>query len=211
MTTESSDINKSFQYILPVHPQEYLYQPRGNKEEEGNCGPRAIAGVVGAFSGTVESYQNYNKYWIGKKLHWMTPYQMVQVINENGLEAKRGNAGKLSEKEKIELLKRELLKNTPVILLVGNGYDSDGNFTTESKARLIPHYVTIYGFSQKDDRSGEFYIYDPRVKKENYTPNIPIGNIARPYHDVIRDWNLGGLPGIPKLGANLFVSVNPKK
>jgi hypothetical protein len=186
-------------HIIPNPPQEYLYQ------HGANCGPRAIKGILSSFGkDTKENPVDYNKFWLGKKFGQMLPHQMVSILEENGLEVEVGDAGGLTTDAKLRLLKEKLYGDSPVVLLIGNGYDTKGRYW-RSFGAITKHYVTVYGY---DDTNKEFYVYDPCVKKELQDRDLPIGNIARSYDAVLRDWNYGVIPGI---GRNVFVSMETKE
>ena len=181
--------------ILPFQPKEYLVQGHVH------CGAFTIKGVLSAFGRDVKrTPAEYNDFWIGKTFGLIYPKQMLQILNKHGLQTQMESATNLNAEEKLKLLKQKLNDSSPVILLIGNGYDTKGNYIPLA-AKIAKHWVTLYGY---DDNSGVFYEYDSCVKKENYNKDTPIGNIARTYKEVVRDWNEGTIPFV---GSNIFITV----
>ena len=99
-------------------------------------------------------------------------------------------------------MKDNLRKGFPVILRIGNGYTKNGGFNI-LKALILGHWISIWGFS---DSKKVFYIYDSAAPAAQLKNDIPIGNVIRPYEDVLRDWKLGGRLGFG-IGKYKYICV----
>lgn len=73
------------------------------------------------------------------------------------------------------------------MLRVGNGYAKSGNYHPIA-ANVIGHWISLWGF---DDEKQVFYVYDPYVALSRHDKDIPIGNTARTFSEILRDWGKG--------------------
>lgn len=168
-------------FILPVKPSEYFKQCRSH------CGMYAIKGILSAYGlDAHESPENYHPNLIGKFTGITLPWTFPQVLNKYGLRAEIKLA-QGSRESKISFLKTNLHKDHPIVLLIGNGYSQNGNYSS-FRAKFILHWITLWGY---DDMEKVFYVYDSAVPKDRYDREIPIGNKKGGYDDVIRDWGAG--------------------
>ena len=165
------------EHILSKKPKQYLQQ------WFGYCGCYTIKAVVSAFG------QNSNKH--PKEYHprkhrltgLMLPKDMLKALQMNGLKGKLYTANGFLEKQKIDVLKKALDKNQPVILLVGNGYSWTGKYSAIRRF-LISHWISLWGY---DDKKKIFYVYDSIIGNENVN-KLPTGNTTRTYKEILRDW-----------------------
>ncbi|MBI3559997.1 C39 family peptidase [Candidatus Gottesmanbacteria bacterium] len=167
-------------FIVSRRPHEYL------KQGPSHCGVYSVKAVLEAFSKvTGVKPEDFHTNWIsritGSVFH---PDYLVHILESYSLVAKNGTVKHLSDDKKIMHLKSMLSKDAPVILMVGNGYQRNGAYS-RLKAAIVGHIITVWGY---DDREGVCYMYDSAVSKEQYAPNVPIGNIKRTYEQVLRDW-----------------------
>ena len=165
-------------FILKIKPKEYL------KQGLSYCGGYAIKGILSAFRKDD-----------GRKPENYTPFHSISTIDfivkkleEHGLKAVEYNAQNFTDKERLDILKADLRKNYPAILRTGNGYMPNGKFNY-LQALIFTHWVSVWGF---DDNKRIFYLYDSAAPLKNWKRNLPVGNVARSYDDVLRDWRLGG-------------------
>lgn len=168
-------------YVLPIKPTEYL------KQGSAHCGMYAIKGVLSAYG--LDKHKNpedYHPNFIGKITGATLPWTFPQVLSKYGLKAQMKLATG-SKKDKINLLKKLLQQNHPIILLIGNGYLQNGQYSS-IRAKFVLHWITLWGF---DGIEKFFYVYDSATPKDKYDRDIPIGNKKRKYEDVVRDWGAG--------------------
>lgn len=166
-------------FVLSINPKEYLKQGGPS-----HCGMYAIKGILSAYGlDTYQDPKDYHPNFVGKITGATLPWTFSQVLNKYGLNAEIKLA-QGSKEDKIGLLKILLHKNNSIVLLIGNGYRQDGNYSS-FKAKLVSHWITLWGY---DDKERVFYVYDSAVPKDRYDRDIPTGNKKRKYDDVIRDW-----------------------
>lgn len=104
----------------------------------------------------------------------------VKVLRYHGLQADLKSADQMDKQERLELLKRALDQDNPIILPVSKGMLRGKYYPL--KAKFMGHFVVLLGY---DDVEELFYIYDP---SKNATPSLPIGNSTLSYTDLARDW-----------------------
>lgn len=169
---------KVTKYILPIKPTVYL------KQGYSHCGMYAVKGILSAYG--LDRHKNpedYHPSFLGKMTGATLPWTFPQVFSKYGLKAEVKLA-QGSKEDKTNLLKTLLQTDHPIILLIGNGYRQNRDYSLH-KAKFVSHWVTLWGFN---DSEKVFYIYDSAVPKDNYDRNIPAGNKKRTYEEVIRDW-----------------------
>ncbi len=172
-------------FIVSRRPNEYL------KQGPSHCGVYSVKAVLEAFNKVTRiKPEDLHTNWIsritGAVFH---PDYLVHMLESYSLVAKVGTVRYLSDNKKIMYLKSILSKNTPVIMMVGNGYQRNGEYS-RLKAAIVGHIITVWGY---DDSERVCYLYDSAVPKDHYSKKIPIGNIKRTYKQVLRDWH-GALP-----------------
>ena len=116
------------------------------------------------------------------------PTELAVILNQNGVRADVKTAIEMSDQEKLEVLKKELAQNHPVILLTNNAYTRSGKYFALQSwllEHIACHWILLYGYS---DEKEEFLIYDPFIDVEKIKSPPTIGNINRHYTDVLRDW-----------------------
>ena len=166
-----------FQKVVTPKPREYLQQGMRH------CGGYTIKAILNAYN--LDEGRHPKKYLPSKikSLGFTTPKIIQEILKRYGFDAPIKRANKLSDNEKIQVIKKELDKNHPVILLIGNGYLPTGEFS-ERRMNWVSHWITVYGYN---DQEKKLFIYDSYVDKKNYE-QIPVGNIKRTYEQVLRDW-----------------------
>ncbi len=162
--------------ILSRRPKEYLKQgPTG-------CGAYSVKGILSAYDKDNKKHPFEYLQWsrlpfITNSSHW------TKVLNSCGLKAKQESLKGLSEDRRLEVIKDAIRRDTPVMLLIGNGYRGNGIWSV-TRWWLIKHWITIWGFN---DEKKVFYIYDSMVPPKYYHKDIPTGNVQRTYQNVLRD------------------------
>ncbi len=167
-------------YVLSRRPKEYL------KHGLSHCGAYSVKAILSAYGKDMHYHpREYHPTWIGKVtgISW-SKSSWVDVLALYGLRSNFGSATTLSDREKINLLKTQLSRNTPLMVCIGNGYLSDGRYK-RLRALLIGNWITLWGY---DDAKKIFYVYDSCVPPNRYESGIPIGNTVRTYKQMLRDW-----------------------
>lgn len=177
--------NLPTKYILSKQPKEYLTQGISH------CGAYSIKGMLSAYGLDNRSHpKDYHPYWLGKltglTLGWN---YFPKILGNYGLNAKTDSAAGLSNSEKLNLLKKLLSNNTPVMIKIGNGYFRSKKYNPLI-GKILTHWVTLWGY---DDKKQLFYMYDSGLPKQLWAEDIPIGNTTRTYSELLRDWNFGKL------------------
>ena len=170
-------IKKGKEIFVTVKPKEYLQQ--GMRY----CGGYTIKAILSAYG--LDDGKTPKEYLpsLIKSLGFTTPKIIQRVLKKYGLSASIKRVNHLSDNKKLESIKKELDKNHPIILIVGNGYSPTGKYSS-FRRQCISHYITIWGYNEEERI---FYIYDSYVDKKSYD-KIKIGNIKRSYLEILRDW-----------------------
>lgn len=169
-------------FVVSKKPKEYL------KQGPTDCGAYFVKGILSAHNKDDKKhpfeYLPYSRIpFVINSSHW------TNIFYSHGLDAKRESMRGLSEKQRLEVIENTICNNTPLMLLIGNGYRGGGIWSM-IRWWLISHWVTVWGF---DDEEKVFYIYDSAVPKKYYNKDIPTGNVKRTYQNVLRDLR-GGQP-----------------
>lgn len=171
--------------ILSHRPSRYLQQGLVN------CGFFAVEGVLSAYdrNPTKKEPKEFHNSLIHRVFGLTPPRLMVDVLNKNGINAQYGNTKNTTNEARLNFLKENLSHDTPILIHIGAGYWGNGLYKS-ILGKVIGHWISIWGY---DDERKVFYIYDSGVATR-FHQNVPIGNIARPYNDVLRDWGQGITP-----------------
>lgn len=172
-------------FVLSIKPKEYL------KQGLSHCGAYSVKGILSAYGKDNKKHpKEYHPHRIGKITGFTFGKDYyVKILRNYGLAAETGQAGHLPPREKINLLKSLLAKNSPVMIRIGNGFWSGKRFNY-LLSKITPHWITLWGYN---DTKKLFYVYDSGLSAEHYEKNIPIGNTTRKYSEILRDWNFGAL------------------
>lgn len=164
--------------IVSRRPNKYFTQ------KAGFCGGYTIKGVLSAWG--LDDKENAGDYVsLSTRLSQATlPSNIVNELNKHGFIATLKRANKLSDKEKIELLKKEIDKDRPVIILEGCCFTRKNKFRKKKFYNDIGHWISIWGY---DDKKEEFYVYDSYVEKKHYS-KVPIGNARRTFAQLLQVW-----------------------
>ena len=173
-------------------PKEYL--------EQGirYCGGYTIKAILSAYG--MDDGKHPKKYLpsINKSLGFTTPKTIQRVLKKYKIKSQIKIAHDIPYNEKLKLIKREIDKNNFIILLIGNGYSKNGEYSW-LKQKLIAHWITIWGY---DDKKRVFYIYDSYNHKKEI---VPIGNVKRDYLQLLRDWK-----GAAYTNSYLYITISKK-
>ncbi len=180
-------------FIVSRKPKEYLKQgPTG-------CGAYSVKGILSAYGKDDKKHPFAYSPW--SLLPFVTsPSHWTNILHSYGLDVKHESMSGFSEEQKLAIIEDAIQLDTPIMLLIGNGYRGNGIWSA-IRWWLISHWITVWGF---DDEEGVFYIYDSMVSPKYYTKNIPTGNVKRTYRDVLRD--LGG--GHPWWRRFNYIKIN---
>lgn len=166
--------------VVANSPSEYLVQG------SSHCGAYSVKGILSAYGlDSKELPEEYHTNLVSRLtgVGFLKNYY-VNVLKRHGLEAEGNNASGVSDKEKLELLKGLISRNTPVMIVIGNGYTREGKYHPW-RAMVYGHWITLWGYN---DKKKMFYVYDSYTSPQFYNKNIPIGNVERTYDQVLRDW-----------------------
>lgn len=174
--------NLPSKHILSIRPREYLVQG------PSHCGAYSVKGVLSAFGKDDKNHpKEYHTNWFSRltgatlgKNYW------PKILSCYEINAEFKTANSLSSEEKINLLKSLLAQDTPVMILIGNGYFRSNKYNL-ILGKIVTHWVTLWGY---DDKEKIFYVYDSGLSKNLYN-QVPIGNTKRTYKEILRDWNFG--------------------
>ena len=182
--------------ILDINPAHYFEQ------SVPYCGGVSIAGIVSAYGIEDSSGATFMTSW-GRLFGGMTPAQAVSVLSRYDIQARIQRAERLTEQERIQLIKDEINSGRPVMLLIGNGFRRDGSYSLlKSQNPNSLHWITVWGY-----HGSGFFIYDSAVSPENYS-YVPIGNSERGYEELLRDWSKPFLLS-PILGYTYITVASP--
>jgi len=172
-------------FILSKKPKQYL------KQGISHCGVYSVKAILSAYGKDDKGHpKEYQTNWIGKNLFSLATGKDYydKIMASYGIVSKTQSAENLSNEEKVELLKKLLSKDTPVMIRIGNGYL--GRSYNPIVGKLAPHWITLWGF---DDQKQIFYVYDSALAIKYWNKTLPIGNTTRMYQEILRDWKFGRL------------------
>jgi len=172
-------------FIVSKKPKQYL------KQGISHCGIYSVKAILSSYGKDKKPHpKEYHTNWIGKNLFSLATGEDYydKILTSYGIVSKTQSAEDLSDKEKIELLKNLLSKDTPLMIRIGNGYLGQGYNPIAGK--LAPHWITLWGY---DDSNKLFYVYDSAYPAKYWSESLPIGNTTRTYNEILRDWNFGRL------------------
>lgn len=170
-------------FVVSKAPKEYL--------EQGftQCGAYSVKGVLSAYGKDVK--QHPRDYWP----HLFGKYTSLgrgtstwpKVLQSYGVPAEKGDVKNLSDEQRINLLKKIISEDRPVMLRIGNGYSKSGEYS-QFRATFIGHWITLWGYNDKEQA---FYVYDSCIPLKRHDKTIQIGNTKRTYQEILRDWGKG--------------------
>lgn len=182
--------------ILNIKPKKYLEQ------RMRYCGRYTIKAIPSAYNlddgRDAKKYLPLTQRLFLKSFGMTTPYVINKILSKYGIYARIKIAKNLSDNNKLKAIKKEIDKNHPVILLIGNGYSKNGKYFQLGQ-KLISHWISIWGYNNKEKI---FYVYNSYTHKKD---NIPIGNVKRTYSQVLRDWK-----GAFYTKSYLYISIYKK-
>lgn len=162
--------------ILNIQPVSYFEQ------NIPFCGGFSIAGIVSAYGMHDFSGSEFMTNW-GKLFGGMTPSQAVTVMGKYNIQPTLLRAGKISDVERIQLLKDEIDGGKPIMLLIGNGFLHDGRYSNlKSQFPTSLHWITVWGYHENG-----FFIYDSALSPTSYS-FVPIGNSERSFSNLLGSW-----------------------
>ena len=171
-------------FILTKRPKQYL------KQGINRCGLYSVKGILEAYELDDKDHpKDYPTDWLGK----MTGFAVgknyyTNILNNYGLKSAQESAENLNKEEKLYLLKSLLVKNSPVMMRIGNGYL--GKKFNPLWQKIVTHWITIWGY---DDEKEILFDFDSALTIDQWGTNLSIGNTVRTYKDMLSDWNFGRL------------------
>jgi hypothetical protein len=164
-------------YILPIKPEKYYEQ------NVPYCGGFSVAGIISAYH--LDANEPVSTYMsrLGRLVGGMGPTDIIKSLELVGMKGTIHRANRFSDSCKIDLLRSELDKGCPVIMLIGNGFNKDGTYSDiKSQGITHLHWITLWGYHD----SG-FFVYDSVAHPYQYEL-VPIGNVERSGKEILRDW-----------------------
>lgn len=178
--------NIPHKFIVSREPEQYL------KQGLSHCGVYMLKGILSAYGKDDKNHpKEYHTNWVGRNLFSFTTGREYydKIFASYGIQTETNSAQYLSNEERLNLLKALLVEDNPVMIRIGNGYI---NCTYNPLVgQFMPHWITSWGY---DDERKIFYVYDSGLPKKCWNTNLPIGNTARTYKEILRDWNFGSKP-----------------
>ena len=142
------------------------------------CAHYSLKAVIEWNGGRVKNIEDYSSDWWSKNTYFMTPWWIKKVLKKYKLKYSILNARKLSDDERLFLLKQNL-KDGPIILLVANWQTRKKRFLWW-KALIHWHYVTLWWYNNKKKI---FYVYDSNTKRNLWKKWI----LEVPYKYVLKE------------------------
>jgi len=191
-------------HILSIRPKHYL------KQGPSHCGAFCAKAILEALGKDTKSHPTeYHPTKLGK-LTGMTLGRnyYVNILKLNGVNCQIKSAKILNLQEKLDLLKSLLQENLPVMLRIGNGFDT--NIYNLILGKIVAHWITLWGY---DDNKKTFYIYDSGLPETYWNKTLPIGNTTRTYNEIARDWSFGKYQfwAWPFMGVSSFDYIQIKR
>jgi hypothetical protein len=176
-------VHPSKKVILSIRPDKYLSQGISN------CGLFSIKGILSAYGLDEKADpREYHTNLICRltSISWGENYYK-NILASYSVDSDLGFAENISDEKKLDLLKKLLSNNTPVMIRIGNGYFTSDKYNS-IVGRLLPHWITLWGF---DDEPRVFYVYDSGSPRSRWAKSVPIGNTTRTFDEILRDWRFG--------------------
>ncbi|MBD3209411.1 hypothetical protein GF367_03245 [Candidatus Woesearchaeota archaeon] len=164
--------------ILKVCPDRYWQQRR--KE----CGAYVMKAILNMYGKDGEAPARTYLSFLGDLCYGFTwPRRVVKVLRRHGFFTEFRRANKLRH-GKLDALRMHLLRQEPVILLIGNSFNPRRHYQ-HFKRWYGWHWMLLLGF---DDAERKVYLYDPNVRLEKHERDIPIGNASLSYKRFMQQW-----------------------
>lgn len=125
------------------------------------CAQYSLKAVIEWKKNIKNPIQRYSADWRSRTTYLMVPWWIKRVLKKYKLKYEVLNAKKLSDDEKLNLLRNNLRKG-PIILLIANWQTRKKRFSWW-KALTHWHYVTLWWY---DDKNQFFYVYDSNTKRK---------------------------------------------
>lgn len=170
---------KDDNYLILQTPPEWF--PLRDRKFWG-CAHYSLKAVIEWKNEESRPIEDYSVDRWSRTTYLMTPRWIMKVLKKYHLKYKIIKANKLSEKEKLELLKNNLKKG-PIILLVANGQTKRKRFSLW-KAMFHRHYITLRWYN---DKKNIFYVYDSNTKRKTQQ-YIMKWTLKIPYKYILKQW-----------------------
>ncbi len=165
--------------IVPYAPPEYSQQPSSD-----DCGFYSIHALLSALGlAYKDKPEKYPKNLIEKALGATMPSSIPKLLAQVGINSEVRSAWDLDNQGRLEVIKREIDKGHPVILLVRSPGRYGESLYGKARRNWMGHWISIWGY---DDEKKIFYVYDSA--KQDSSGTLPIGNAQRTFEELSRDW-----------------------
>lgn len=128
--------------------------------------------------------KKYSVDWRSRTTFLMTPRWILKVLKKYHLKYEILRAKKLTDEQKLSLLK-ENLKRWPIILLVANWQTRKKRFSWK-KAIFHWHYITLWWYNEKNQI---FYVYDSNTKRDTEQYFMK-WTLKIPYKYILKEWGM---------------------
>ena len=146
------------------------------------CAHYSLKAVIEWKREKIKELEEYSSDWWSRNTYLMTPWWIKKVLRKYKLEYKIIKAKKLSDNEKLFLLKQNL-KDGPIILLIAN-WQTKKKWFSLSKALFHRHYITLWWYN---DNKKFFYVYDSNTKRKTEN-DVLSWTLKVPYKYVLKEW-----------------------
>lgn len=185
--------DQDFFLILQTPPEGFIHR----QEKFWSCAHHSLKAVIEGKTWKQKPIISYSCDWRSRLTYLMTPWGIMKVLRKNGLDYEVLRARKMDNEKKLAFLK-SYLKRWPIILLIGNG-QTRKHFFSWKKALTHRHYITLWGFNDKEQ---VFYVYDSNTQRET-EEYLMKWTLKIPYHYIFKSWSIGAT----KLLYNYAIAV----
>ena len=145
------------------------------------CAHYSLKAVIEWKREKIKKIEDYSSDRRSRNTYFMTPWWIKKVLKKYKLKYTVLNARKLTDDERLFLLKQNL-KDGPIILLIANWQTKKKRFLLW-KALTHRHYVTLRWYN---DKKKIFYVYDSNTKRNPWKK----WTLEIPYRYVLMWWKL---------------------
>ena len=184
--------------VVPVRPRSWPLQGRTH------CGAFAVKAILAAYElDDTEVPADLHTHPLSRLTGSAVSRDYYpSILRSYGLIARARNADRLSPRERIDVLKKELRAGRPLILSVANAWARDTGAPSPLKRLVASHWISLWGFN--DDA---FFTYDPLVGQSLTDIALPIGNKSRSASEILDIWR-GSLLSRHLLGSCSWIHIH---
>lgn len=145
------------------------------------CAHYSLKAVIEWKGKKARPIEEYSADWWSRNTYLMTPWEIKKVLKKYKLKYTILSARKLTDDEKLLLLKQNL-KEGPIILLIANWQTKKKRFS-QWRAFVHRHYVTLRWYN---DKNKIFYVYDSNTNRNPWKK----WTLEIPYKYILKEWKL---------------------